>query len=312
MFLFEHQQFGTVLHTGDFRHSLGQRYPEIEKKAVDHLFLDNTFFHPRFHFPPREYSVGQIVRIIKAYPNHAIAISVDTFGKEELLVALARALNCQIAIRLVQRCTSTCIYAHELQRLPFLPFTADNIFSNVVVSRPDRMQLMIDLGLMENPQETNKTENEGGTVTLSNGHCCVDKMSGTSENQTTQKRKLTQQHDRRASCDMLDSTNCNGANSPIDISQQHLEHDTETNGDAEKGSLLLATRSLASPEPPPAISPPPLSSSVESATAALHAAATSDSKGVMKQEPEKKEAAVIGSDVFSTDLNTSRIRVVMR
>lgn len=174
------------------------------------------------------------------------------------------------------------------------------------------MQLMIDLGLMENPHKTNETENEGGTVTLSNGHCCVAEISSTSDNQAIQKGKFTQQ-DRRASFNMLDPTNCNGENSPIVISQQYSEQDKETDNDAGNSNLLLAARSLSSPEPPPpAIKLPPLSSSAQSATAVLHGAVSSGSKGVSKEGPETKHEAVIGSDVFSTDLNTSRIRVVMR
>ncbi|XP_063930265.1 5' exonuclease Apollo-like isoform X3 [Zophobas morio] len=53
MFLLE-AYFGTVLYTGDFRYESGILDVNLlQNKIIDHIYLDNTYCHPKFQFPKR-------------------------------------------------------------------------------------------------------------------------------------------------------------------------------------------------------------------------------------------------------------------
>ncbi|KAK9133698.1 hypothetical protein Scep_013226 [Stephania cephalantha] len=104
MFLFE-GEFGRLLYTGDFRWE-GTSERALEGKSVlvealkggtvDFLYLDNTYCNPSFLFPPREVVANQVVKIISAYPDHDVIIAINTLGKEDLLIHIAKALNIKI------------------------------------------------------------------------------------------------------------------------------------------------------------------------------------------------------------------------
>ncbi|KAJ0983499.1 hypothetical protein J5N97_011754 [Dioscorea zingiberensis] len=104
MYLFR-GDFGSVLHTGDFRWESGNERVQLAKETllsvlggerVDFLYLDNTYCHPIFSFPPREDVAQQVVDFIKQHPNDEIIIAIDNLGKEDLLVHISRALDIKI------------------------------------------------------------------------------------------------------------------------------------------------------------------------------------------------------------------------
>nr|CAD1829294.1 unnamed protein product [Ananas comosus var. bracteatus] len=54
----------------------------LQGDKVDALYLDNTYCHPSFAFPPREVVAEQVVDIITRHPNHDVIIGIDTLGKK--------------------------------------------------------------------------------------------------------------------------------------------------------------------------------------------------------------------------------------
>lgn len=93
MFLFE-GHFGRILYTGDFRYS-GPMLNDISLHSlccgnIDILYLDNTFCNPRCSFPSREKAIVEMLHIIRSHPYARIKIGLRTFGKEEMLVHIAR------------------------------------------------------------------------------------------------------------------------------------------------------------------------------------------------------------------------------
>lgn len=70
MYLFR-GEFGTVLHTGDFRWELDSERAQLARRnlldalggeRVDLLYLDNTYCHPFFSFPTREVAAQQVIK----------------------------------------------------------------------------------------------------------------------------------------------------------------------------------------------------------------------------------------------------------
>ncbi|XP_073005109.1 uncharacterized protein [Typha latifolia] len=104
MYLFR-GEFGCVLYTGDFRwESMSERsgmgrktlLDALQGDKLDVLYLDNTYCHPSYSFPPREVVARQVVEIISSHPDHEIIIAVDTLGKEDLLLHISKALGTKI------------------------------------------------------------------------------------------------------------------------------------------------------------------------------------------------------------------------
>ncbi|KAG0716148.1 5' exonuclease Apollo [Chionoecetes opilio] len=93
MFLFQ-GYFGNILHCGDMRwHPDMLEDPVlrdvVRQKALDVLYLDNTYSAPYCKFPSREDAKQQIFEIIDAYPDHEIKIGINTLGREKLLEDIA-------------------------------------------------------------------------------------------------------------------------------------------------------------------------------------------------------------------------------
>lgn len=94
---------GTILHTGDMRfdekliYSNPILYPkELRNKdlrfcsiPIDELIFDNTFCDPVFQFGTREEAVKEIMEVIDDNRDCRILISIDSLGKEDLLIQLA-------------------------------------------------------------------------------------------------------------------------------------------------------------------------------------------------------------------------------
>jgi DNA cross-link repair 1B protein len=90
-----------VVHTGDCRWQASMaRHPCLWGKKVHTAFLDCTYAKPQFTFPSREEAAAQVVSLSRRYQEHIIYIAVDTLGKEELLVALAQALDERVFVSL--------------------------------------------------------------------------------------------------------------------------------------------------------------------------------------------------------------------
>ncbi|KAL6975744.1 hypothetical protein U1Q18_024537 [Sarracenia purpurea var. burkii] len=104
MYLFR-GEFGCMLNTGDFRWEPTSTRAQIGRSMllnalgndkVDILYLDNTYCNPLYSFPSREVAAKQVVDVIASHPNHDIVIGIDTLGKEDLLVHIARVLKIKI------------------------------------------------------------------------------------------------------------------------------------------------------------------------------------------------------------------------
>ena len=90
-----------VMHTGDCRwHASMALLPCLLDKSIHTLFLDCTYAKPQFLFPSRELAAAQVVSLARKHAQHIVYIAVDTLGKEELLVALAQALNEKVFVSL--------------------------------------------------------------------------------------------------------------------------------------------------------------------------------------------------------------------
>jgi hypothetical protein len=90
-----------VVHTGDFRWSSSMAaLPCLSDRCVHTVFLDCTYAKPQFTFPSRESAAAQVVSLARQHAGHIIYIAVDTLGKEELLVAVAQALNERVFVSL--------------------------------------------------------------------------------------------------------------------------------------------------------------------------------------------------------------------
>ncbi len=90
-----------ILHTGDFRWQASMaELPCLRGKKVHTAFLDCTYAKPQFQFPSREEAAAQVVFLSRKYAQHIVYIAVDTLGKEELLVAVAQALDEKIFVSL--------------------------------------------------------------------------------------------------------------------------------------------------------------------------------------------------------------------
>lgn len=104
MFLFR-GDFGCLLYSGDFRWEAVSERASLARNsligalnggAVDILYLDNTYCNPSYDFPPREIAAQQVVDIITSHPDHDIIIGIDSLGKENLLLHIARVLNIKV------------------------------------------------------------------------------------------------------------------------------------------------------------------------------------------------------------------------
>ncbi|KAF8043184.1 hypothetical protein BT93_A1505 [Corymbia citriodora subsp. variegata] len=117
--------FGSLLYTGDFRWEMtsekANRSRDMLVKAlngsrVNTLYLDNTYCNPSYSFPSRRDAAQQVVDIIASHPEHHVIIGIDTLGKEDLLVHIARVLKIKI-----------WVWPERLQTMHILGF--DEIFT---------------------------------------------------------------------------------------------------------------------------------------------------------------------------------------
>ncbi|TVU14706.1 hypothetical protein EJB05_38192 [Eragrostis curvula] len=91
----------TYLHTGDFRASKSmQLHPLLQRGRVNLLYLDTTYCNPKYKFPPQEEVIDFVVRTAKRYlqkqPKTLIVVGAYSIGKENVYLAISRALEVPI------------------------------------------------------------------------------------------------------------------------------------------------------------------------------------------------------------------------
>lgn len=111
MFLFR-GDFGSVLHTGDFRlhPMMGTRIPELLSLPDEQIntlstygdllevFLDNTFCHPMFDFPSREEVHAEVLDYAAGGWPCLLLVAAGNLGKERLLRGLAQRLQTRVRV----------------------------------------------------------------------------------------------------------------------------------------------------------------------------------------------------------------------
>lgn len=73
---------------------------QMEKCSIpiDELILDNTYCDPIFKFPNRDEAFKMLCEIIDKHPDTRIFLCVDSVGKEELMVELAKHYDTVIVV----------------------------------------------------------------------------------------------------------------------------------------------------------------------------------------------------------------------
>lgn len=100
MFLFQ-GYFGNILYTGDFRYSSNMFVDSlISNVSVDVLYLDNTYCDPLCVFDTRKEEKGKVFEIIESYPEHDILLGMQSIGKLDLLIDIAKHFQEYIAVPL--------------------------------------------------------------------------------------------------------------------------------------------------------------------------------------------------------------------
>lgn len=102
MFIFQ-GDFGNILYTGYFRYNMDMlQHPVlksiIETKTMDIVYFDNTYAAEHCVFPSKEEALEEILKLLSQHPDHTIVFGTESFGKEELLFAVANYLNEQIPV----------------------------------------------------------------------------------------------------------------------------------------------------------------------------------------------------------------------
>ena len=116
MFLWQ-GDFGTILYTGDFRFHPGMiSGSPLTNVEVDTLLLDNTYLDPRFNFPSQTEALQQILSQLAALPdlgNYTILVGIDSLGKEQLLVDLAKHFRTKVEVPHARYECLKAIHRHE-------------------------------------------------------------------------------------------------------------------------------------------------------------------------------------------------------
>ncbi|XP_062185777.1 DNA cross-link repair protein SNM1 [Phragmites australis] len=91
----------TYLHTGDFRASKSmQLHPLLQRGRINLLYLDTTYCNPKYKFPPQEDVIDFVVRTAQRYlqkqPKTLIVVGAYSIGKENVYLAISRALEVPI------------------------------------------------------------------------------------------------------------------------------------------------------------------------------------------------------------------------
>jgi len=78
---------GNLLYTGDFRLSDDIRGEARKLAGVDLAYIDTTYDHPRYVFPPQGVSIEQVLRLVAHHMDKEVFLAVYSIGKTKLLRA---------------------------------------------------------------------------------------------------------------------------------------------------------------------------------------------------------------------------------
>lgn len=168
MFLFE-GEFGRVLHSGDIRATPEMASTVKEINEVDIAFVDATYCHPDFDFPTQEDAMFECTRLaLQARVDDAntdIYVGVDSLGKEELLIAISKALRQPANVR---KDRYDIIAAHDDSNLHHFQLQAKEEQSTV--SR-QQGSLVADSWWLLSPSRTRKQSGPGRNILILQATC---------------------------------------------------------------------------------------------------------------------------------------------
>jgi len=79
-----------ALYTGDFRLNDQIRSLAARLRGIDLLYLDATYDHPRYVFPPQGEAVNQVLSLIRGRQGRRVYLAVYSLGKNRLVEAAVR------------------------------------------------------------------------------------------------------------------------------------------------------------------------------------------------------------------------------
>ena len=167
MFLFR-GPFGTILHTGDFRYDNNVREDlrrQLNTERIDLAFVDNTYADSDRTLLQEAEAVSNVLSIIRRQPKGTrIYIGIFKIGKEEILIAIARALRTRIRVSRVRR------KRYRLMELPDVFVCADgNDYDEEEEEASYHIEVVHSKGLTQKRlREYQKAEDESGS-----GRRCV-------------------------------------------------------------------------------------------------------------------------------------------
>jgi len=77
-----------ILYTGDFRLNDAIRRSCAALPGIDELYLDCTYDHPHYRFPPQHEAVEQVLQIIRRSQARVVNVAAYTIGKDRVLQAI--------------------------------------------------------------------------------------------------------------------------------------------------------------------------------------------------------------------------------
>lgn len=87
MFLVESKK-GKALYTGDFRFDEEfYQYKELFQ-GIDTVYMDTTYFQPKYRFPHQRESIETVIRIAEEFPQKKMVFGTYSIGKEKIFIAL--------------------------------------------------------------------------------------------------------------------------------------------------------------------------------------------------------------------------------
>jgi len=79
-----------IFYTGDFRLSEEIRQGLVSYAPLDLLYIDSTYTHPRYKFPPQEEALAQILQKVEQNLDREIFFGIYTIGKNKVIEAVYR------------------------------------------------------------------------------------------------------------------------------------------------------------------------------------------------------------------------------
>ncbi|XP_064615380.1 DNA cross-link repair 1A protein-like [Liolophura sinensis] len=114
LILFKLKDGTNLLHTGDFRaHRSMEEYSPIVKNKIHTLYLDTTYCDPTYTFAEQQevidVAVSLVMDAMSKNPNTLVVCGSYTIGKERVFTAIAKALDCKIAVTREKKRVLDCL-----------------------------------------------------------------------------------------------------------------------------------------------------------------------------------------------------------